>query len=32
VRGYLRSYNGPAIDITHPEQIEVVPEPASGPL
>lgn len=23
VRGYVRSYNGPVIDITHPEQIEV---------
>lgn len=23
VRGYLRSYNGPVIDISHPEQIEV---------
>ncbi len=25
VRGYLRNYNGPVIDITHPEQIELVP-------
>lgn len=23
VRGYLRNYNGPTMDITHPEQIEV---------
>ncbi len=23
VRGYLRNYNGPVIDITHPEQIEI---------
>lgn len=26
VRGYLRSYNGPVIDITHPEQIEIIAE------
>jgi micrococcal nuclease len=26
VRGYLRNYNGPVIDISHPEQIEVVSE------
>lgn len=25
VRGYLRNYNGPTTDITHPEQIEVLP-------
>lgn len=25
VRGYLRNYNGPVIDITHPEQIETLP-------
>lgn len=24
VRGWLRSYNGPMIDVTHPEQIEVL--------
>jgi hypothetical protein len=23
-RGWLRSFNGPLIDITHPEQIEVL--------
>ncbi|MSO72576.1 MAG: thermonuclease family protein [Rhodospirillaceae bacterium] len=27
VRGYLRNYNGPVIDITHPEQIETVGAP-----
>ena len=26
VRGWLKSYNGPMVDITHPEQIEVVAE------
>jgi endonuclease YncB( thermonuclease family) len=26
VRGWLKSYNGPMMDITHPEQIEVVAE------
>lgn len=26
VRGYLRDYNGPVIDITHPEQIEIQAE------
>jgi micrococcal nuclease len=25
VRGYVRSYNGPVIDISHPEQIEILP-------
>jgi endonuclease YncB( thermonuclease family) len=25
VRGYVRSYNGPSIDISHPEQVEVLP-------
>ncbi len=25
VRGYVRNYNGPVIDITHPEQIELIP-------
>ncbi len=25
VRGYLRNYNGPVIDISHPEQIETLP-------
>lgn len=25
VRGYVRTYNGPTVDITHPEQIEVLP-------
>ncbi len=29
VRGYIRSYNGPAIDISHPEQIEVEGGPGS---
>ena len=24
VRGWLRSYNGPVIDVTHPEQIELL--------
>lgn len=27
VRGYIRAYNGPVIDITHPEQIERVDGP-----
>jgi endonuclease YncB( thermonuclease family) len=27
VRGWLTAYNGPMIDLTHPEQIEVVGEP-----
>jgi micrococcal nuclease len=27
VRGWLDEYNGPMIDITHPEQIEIVGEP-----
>ena len=26
VRGWLKSYNGPMIDVTHPEQIEVLEE------
>lgn len=26
VRGWLKSRNGPMVDITHPEQIEVIPE------
>jgi hypothetical protein len=26
VRGWLKSYNGPLIDATHPEQIEVIVE------
>ncbi|MHA1600748.1 MAG: thermonuclease family protein, partial [Alphaproteobacteria bacterium] len=26
VRGWLKSWNGPMIDITHPEQIEVISE------
>lgn len=26
VRGWLKSWNGPMVDITHPEQIEVIPE------
>ena len=25
VRGYVRNYNAPVIDITHPEQIELIP-------
>ncbi len=25
VHGYVRSYNGPVIDISHPEQIEILP-------
>lgn len=25
VRGYVRSYNGPSVDISHPEQVEVEP-------
>lgn len=25
VRGWLKSYNGPSIEITHPEQIEILP-------
>jgi len=25
VRGWLKSRNGPMIDVTHPEQIEVLP-------
>lgn len=25
VRGWLKSYNGPSIDATHPEQIEIIP-------
>lgn len=25
VRGWMKSYNGPMIDVTHPEQIEVLP-------
>ncbi len=25
VRGWLRSYNGPVIDVTHPEQIQLLP-------
>jgi hypothetical protein len=24
VRGYLRDFNGPSMDLTHPEQIEVL--------
>ena len=24
VRGWLRNFNGPSIDVTHPEQIEVL--------
>ena len=27
VRGYVRSYNGPSLDITHPEQVEVTTGP-----
>ncbi len=27
IRGWLKKYNGPAIDITHPEQIEVIADP-----
>jgi hypothetical protein len=26
VRGWLKSYNGPLIEVTHPEQIEVIEE------
>ncbi len=26
VRGYLRDYNGPVIDLTHPEQIDIQPQ------
>jgi hypothetical protein len=26
VRGWIESRNGPSIDVTHPEQIEVLPE------
>ncbi|NQU69004.1 MAG: thermonuclease family protein, partial [Rhodospirillales bacterium] len=26
VRGWLKSYNGPMIDVTHPEQIEMLKE------
>ncbi len=26
VRGWLKSYNGPMIEVTHPEQIEVLPQ------
>ncbi len=26
VRGWLKSYNGPLIEATHPEQIEVIEE------
>lgn len=26
-RGWLRSYNGPQIEVTHPEQIEIAPRP-----
>jgi hypothetical protein len=24
VRGWIRSYNGPVIDVTHPEQIQLI--------
>ena len=26
VRGWLRHYNGPLVDVTHPEQIEILDE------
>jgi len=26
VRGWIREFNGPQIELTHPEQIEFVPE------
>jgi endonuclease YncB( thermonuclease family) len=29
VRGWLDDYNGPMIDVTHPEQVEIVNEPPS---